>query len=361
MIFTQVTVVFGESQSLENMIKKADSIYFSDPYRSYIYCYEVEQLALKENNQPVRYLAMIGKARFHLLVNQLVVAETEIKFAMNYFKKSNDILRLATAYNLMSVLADKRNNRADMYFYCNETIRLYKQVGNILGEYKATSNLALAYLNDNKLIQAEEVFKALEPMNEKVTSSYSFYYYLNYGNLCSKQERFEEALKLLEKAVEIAIEIKMMDSEITALTFLGSTLFKMGNKSAGLKKLELALEKALEVGLKGELRDVYLELQKIYTLQKNETKLEEVNQRIKELDLEVKQDSIVAAKSRKEIELLEAKKEKEIRLLDKEKQEKISNQQGGSGFFSRYWILIVAGFVIIGVILFLVLNRNNKV
>jgi tetratricopeptide (TPR) repeat protein len=283
LVFLFVGLFFtGEvmSQKTDPKIELADSIYYSDPDRSCKLCNEALVKAKGNADYDIIADAQMCLARYYLLKTNYSFCERNIKASIIHFEKLNNKSRLASAFNLYAILYDRLGEKQKSYDYQNEAIRLFKEIENIQGMSNIMNNLANAYISDNRLSQAKEILDEIETYKDRISQGSLYFFYQNYGYLMLNSQKYKDALSYFEKALKIAQERKMRDSEITAFTFIAKTHIKL-KRFDEANRILLKAETLAEAGnLEYEIQEIYEVQKELFTIQKNAGELERVNNKI---------------------------------------------------------------------------------
>ncbi|HYG51813.1 MAG TPA: tetratricopeptide repeat protein, partial [Flavobacteriales bacterium] len=323
---------------------------------------EALKQAEKEANRLVTADAQICLARYYLLkegyekTKKLIDKSiSQLKLLVDGKNEKQIKSRLASVYNLYSILHYRLGQNQKSYDYQNEAVRLFREIDDIHGMTHIMHNLANSYITDNRLSQAKAMLEEIGNYKDRISLQSLYFYYQNYGLYYMKSGNHKEAHDSFTEALSIAQSQKMVDSEITVLTLLGklAVATKMYKQAYGV--LKEAEEKALEANLEYELKEVYTQqvemnkgMGKFNEMQEIEAKLLALTQNNEakirvEYEKKRKEDSLKIAKSKelmvlREKELLEAHRRRQMMFI---------------------YIPVIGG-IVIGAVIFFVLRARNK-
>jgi tetratricopeptide (TPR) repeat protein len=276
-------LIFSEklhAQNVDEKIELADSIYYSNPDRSCKLCDEALISAKAASDLDNTADAQMCLARYYLLKTNYTLFEANLKPAIKRFKKTNSKSRLASAFNLYGIYFNRIGNKQKSYDYHNESIRLFKEIDNIQGMSNIMVNLANAYIEDNRLAQAKEILDEIETYKDRLSQGTLYFYFQNYGLLMFANSNFNLAIDYFEKALKIAKEERMRDTELTASTLIAKTYIKL-KRFADAEKLLANLEKtALAEDFDFEIQEIFEVQKELFTTQNKNVELEKVIEKI---------------------------------------------------------------------------------
>lgn len=345
-----------QSQKTDPKIELADSIYYSDPDRSCQLCEEAEKRAKSNSDYDIIADAQLCKARYYLLKTDYKRAERNIVNAINHFEKLGNKNRLASAYNLYSIFYGRMNDITKSYDYQNEAIRLFKETKNIQGMTNLMNNLANAYIQDGRLSHAKEILDEIVTYKDRISQPSLYFYFQNYGYYLMVCEKQKEAIENFNKALSIAQNQKMRDSEITAMTYIGRAYLrwkKFKDAELILSQAEL-LAKAIELDF--ELTEIYLAQIDLFKAQNNSTAVSKAQSNLSNLEAKMKAKIIYQDKIRKEKKIKELEIRKKIRKKEKELLEARSVDRNKN----RLMIPLVIGGVLLIIGSVLIFRRKRQ-
>ena len=281
-----------------------------------------------------------------------------------HFAKGNIYNTIGTIY-----LQLKKSDKALSYFRL--AIEYYKKEGNKTGQAVTLGNIGRIYfrrdeyekslaMHDTSLMLAKELdHKMLIALNKT-----------SLGNVYNKQSHYRKAIENYKFAVEIGEEFGGSDTYINALIGLAEANLKLNNLSEAQKYADKAKLQSEMLGLSYQKKNSYKTLVEIHQAKKEYKKALEYSQ-LKEaesdsihamekdkltMELEARYES---EKLEQEIELQKRELELAIRELD------LSNEtnealQAGNDWKTAVIYLSFLGFLMLGIVFFLVVNRQRQ-
>lgn len=207
---------------LENKLKTADVIYFSDPDSSYHISLEVESSASKTNNQKNLVIAKIYVARYLLLKSSLDDAMVKLNEAIEISSKHDFENELAYAYKLKAILLKRLNKPNDCVLLQEKAISIYRKTNNKKGLISALINLSLDYINTKQFDLAQKTLNEIEN-SDSLSTTNSYFLHQNKGKLNVTLGYYDIAIKEFYIALNISEANKMYNSQATILMEIGKT------------------------------------------------------------------------------------------------------------------------------------------
>ncbi|MCL5127685.1 tetratricopeptide repeat-containing sensor histidine kinase [Algibacter sp. L4_22] len=298
-----------------------------------------------------------------------LLLESKIKLAVEYKYKDNyakalkqylDAIEIAKRYNKdqclsrcyvnISVIYRVQKEHIQTILYLTKALEVYKKDGDDVEVAKILNNLAACHIKTGDLKSATNAIDSAIPVFEKAKlDSWLSYAYELKGTVYIKKEKFNQALKWLNKSEEIHTNIDKRRYKIPLYLHLANTYL-------GLKRSDIAegyALKALEISKALNILDGRDEILKIlYKIKKANNSYEESLTYLEELkDIS---DTINKKNNIKELRILksnlESEQEKEQYILESEQKQVI---QRGYIYIS---VLIILAFLII----IIILKKNNK-
>lgn len=339
------------------LIDIAKSIYYSIPDSSIGYCEQAEEISKKNNLEVQLAYSLNCECRYLLLKGDIKTSIEKINQSITLFEKHNELNGLAKAYSQKSIALGKLNNSTEKIVYLYKAKDIYSKLNDKPGIVSVLSNLANTYISHNQYSLALKALDECALLNLPKSGD-EFFVELNYGNVFFGLDDQEKAISHYKKAIEVAHQFKMLDSEITGLTNLAESYLKQKNisesKNTYLKALQLAKENNLMVEESDALKGM--------------TDLFELEEDYKNAFLSLKkyktiQDSILNVEKVKSINNIEHK----LQLTEKEKiitQQSLSLEKEKVALASskNNALLLIAGLIIagIGFVFLFYYNRKTK-
>jgi serine phosphatase RsbU (regulator of sigma subunit)/Flp pilus assembly protein TadD len=337
------------------LVDIAKSIYINIPDSSIGYCEQAEELSKKYNLEVQLAYSLHCESRYILLKGDLKTTIEKLNKAISLFEKNNELKGLAKAYSLKSIALGRLNKNKERIEHLDKAKEIYTKLNDKDGLISIYLNIANAYIDGGKYIQALNVLEERAKLDPKEDGS-NFYVEIYYGNIYYNLNQIEEAIKHYKKSVLIAHQYKMLDSEITGLTHLAESYQKQKNtpeaKSYYFQALDLAKQSNLMVeeadALKGmtELYETEQDYKNAFTSLKQYKKI---------------QDSIFNIEKIKNINEVENK----LQLTQKEKiiaEQSLSLEKEKVALASskNNTLMLIAGLVIVGVAFIFLFYYNGK-
>jgi serine phosphatase RsbU (regulator of sigma subunit) len=337
------------------LVDIAKSIYNSIPDSSIGYCEEAEVLSKKYNLEIQLAYSLHCESRYILLKGDLKTTIEKLNQAISIFEKNNELKGLAKAYSLKALTLGRLNKDKERIEHLEKAKEIYTKLNDKDGLSNVYLNIANAYIDGGKYIQALSVLGERANLNISDGGS-NFYVEIYYGNIYFHLNQIDEAIKHFKKSVLIANQYKMLDSEITGLTKLAETYQKQKNipeaKSYYFQALDLAKQSNLMVeeadALKGmtDLYETEQDYKNAFTSLKQYKKI---------------QDSIFNIEKIKNINDIENK----LQLTEKEKiiaEQSLSLEKEKVALASskNNTLLLIAGLTIVGIAFLFLFYYNGK-
>jgi serine phosphatase RsbU (regulator of sigma subunit) len=342
-------------QRIALLLDVARSIYYTIPDSSIRYCEQAEEISVKNNLEVQLAKSLICETRYSLLKGDLKISIENLNKAIYLFEKNNDKNGLAAAYSLKSNAVGRIGKQKEELEYLLKSKLIYESISNVKGLASTLHDLSYVYCSHGKYGNALSALEELKKLNLPKSSG-DFYSEINYGGIFFKQDKITEALTHFEKAVKIAHEYKMLDSEITGITHVAECYQSLNKLETAQEYYQSALLLATENHLLVEEKDA---LKGIVDLYEKEKKYNSAYTSLKRLKLI--EDSLFNIEKIKSINDIEHKlqlteKEKIIAeqslSLEKEKVELASSKNNT--------LMLIAGLIIAGIAFVFLFYYNSK-
>jgi len=169
--------------------------------------------------------------------------------AAEYFILINDKRRLANYYSLLGDWSQKQKLNTQTIINYNKASKLYKLIGNTIGDISVYNKIGQNYYNLDDFSNAMlNYFKALELAEKKQDERQIGNAYINISNVLNAQQEYENAIVYLRKSLTIFEKAK-------SLYNIGVCYNNIAANYIYQDSLDLALdylEKALEIYIKSE-------------------------------------------------------------------------------------------------------------
>lgn len=332
------------SQTVEDKLNFADSVYYSNPDTTFVICNEVESESKNQKHLFIRSQLCI--ARYYLLKADLETAGKLLNDIIELCTNTEDLKFLARVYKLKSNLLDRINRKEEGIEFLEKSIKTYYLAKDSLGAYGTTINLVLRYLDFKQYDKALETLEFLESKKDELGFSQNYFIYQNWAKYYLEISEPKNALPYVYKAIEVAEKNKMIDSQATIYMILCKTFLSLKR----LDEAQSAIEKSVLISKNNNLMHELDEALKIQIL------LFEQQGKYKE--------AFIALKEKKEIEnkIYDIERINKINYYDRklqlaehqreiaEKDLKLKNQEfslNRSAYINRVMTAIILSVVII--------------
>lgn len=345
------------TSNLSYLLHQADSIYFSNPDSSYFISQQVLDLSKQNHDHASEAKSLVFIGRYYLLKSQLEDAEKSFNSAQGLYTDLHDLRGKAYVLKLKSILLDRLGNHQESRKSLEEAIGLYENTNDKKGLITSLLNITLDYMEDQELNKADSAVMKLENMISYFSKSDYYYHYQNKGSLLVLHKKYAEALEALNKAYQVAITEKMIDSQATILMKLGAVYTTLSRFSEAESHLLRSKDICTKNTLDHELVETYSELISLYQKMNDFKKAFECirsQNDLKEKILDIEKLNRIASLEKK---LAISEKQKE---LDEEKinlQE--SKTQNQYLFFVVIFIAAISGFLVF--LFFRTRSLKNKI
>jgi serine phosphatase RsbU (regulator of sigma subunit) len=337
------------------LIDIAKSIYHSIPDSSIGYCEDAEELSKKHNLEVQLAYSLHCECRYLLLKGDIKTTIEKLNKAINLFEKNKELNGLGKAYSLKSIALGRLSKKEEELDYLLKAKAIYISLKDNEGLSHILTNLANCYSDigqyQNGLNTLEEFQKLKLP-----SSNLDFYIEINYGGIYYSQNNINEALLHFEKAVAVAHQYKMLDSEITGITHLAECHQRLNNLNKAHAYYQDALKLATENQLLVEEKDALKGIVDLYESEKNYNSAFFTLKRLKLIE-----DSLLNIEKLKSINDIEHK----LQLTEKEKiiaEQSLSLEKEKVALASskNNTLMLIAGLVIVGIAFAFLFYYNSK-
>ncbi len=230
------------------LIDIASSIYFSTPDSSIEYCEKAEALSKKYNLEVQLAYSLHCESRYLLLKGDIKTTIEKLNKAISLFEKNNELKGLAKCYSLKSVAVGRLKQYNEQLVFLLKTKSIYTQLNDKRGLASAFTNLSNTYNSLKQYDSALSVLKQCDHLNHP-DKKIKFFSEISYGLTYFNQHNLPEAIKHYKNCIDVAVNQKMVDSEITGLTELADCYLYLGN----IKLAETNYNAALVLATKHQL------------------------------------------------------------------------------------------------------------
>jgi serine phosphatase RsbU (regulator of sigma subunit) len=337
------------------LIDIARSIYNSIPDSSIGYCENAEELS-KINNLDVQLAYSLHcECRYLLLKGDLKTTIEKLNKAITLFEKNKELKGLAKAYSLKSIALGRLEKREEELDYLLKAKAIYISLNDNQGISNTLQNMSHAYSDNRQFQKALSALEELKKLNLPKNGK-DFYTEINYGGIYFNQGQIREALLHFQKAVSIAHDYKMLDSEITGITHIAECYQSLNDLGKAQIYYQNALTLATENHLLVEEKDALKGIVDLYEQEKNYNSAFFTLKRLKLIE-----DSLLNIAKIKSINDIEHK----LVLTEKEKiiaEQSLSLEKEKVALASskNNTLMLIAGLVIFGIAFLFLFYYNSK-
>ncbi len=263
-LFTGSYCCAQSQKEIAGLLKKSDSLYFSNPDSSMALCALAEASALNIKDTVLIVKAKIGKARYLILKTDLEKAEEELNEVIAYVERHPEKNLLAKAYSLKSIIMGRVGNEKEDVLYLEKAYHLYKESGNKQGQISSLLNLLLDYNKQNQLNKSKAALDTLMKMQTYFKKADFYFYYQNLGSYYLFQHKYNKAIQAFSQAKHEAEKNQMIDSYATILSTIAIPYKKKGDFAKAEEYLKISIHVAQENKLSHELNEALTELISLY-------------------------------------------------------------------------------------------------
>jgi len=290
---------------------------------------------------------------------------------VNYFRDNQRFKDAAAYMNKIAFVYWENGNPNEAINYFQKAIPLNRKVNNLNNIKKIYSNIALLYSDMEDLQQAKKFFrKSLSVRREIGNKKEIVAGLVDLAYALSLTNDYREANKKLQEALKVSKEEEYRKMTLNIYNLLARNYNEVGNlrKHKEFRDKHRTLQQHLETA---SLKENYQEKEEQSEAELRRTKKEkeetEAEFRLRQLKYERRQDSIQDVVQRKQdsiekVELKDSLNQVQIKQQKRrmELQEARLAQQKARQRVQRLIIYSVAGGLILGVVLLIVLFRSNK-
>jgi serine phosphatase RsbU (regulator of sigma subunit) len=252
------------AQSAEELIKRCDSIYASNPDSSFVLSRNVELLATQSHDTLLLCRAYARNARYLILKSRFEESAEAINKSIELAQASKLTVEEAYATKLKAILQKRIGNLDESIQLKIKSAELYKSVNDADGECNVLLNLSLDYIDRKQFSEAKKALDRVASFTAIMQTNMGYYYHQDFGLLLLAQKDYKGAIAEFEIARPYAKEHKMIDSYVSLLTFIAAAQMGEGDLQKAEKSLEEACKIARENKLDNELDEALVKLTELY-------------------------------------------------------------------------------------------------
>ncbi len=254
------------SQNIDEQLKMANQIYYVNPDSSFQLYKELEnELSKTENNQIELAQTRLGQVKYLVLKTRFDEASKILSEIIPILKKYEKIDDLANCYSLKSIMAHKIKEKENTFKYAHAAYSLYVKSGNLDGELRVLTNLAMDYMNYQMYDSAYIALNKLFAYETKMSNPKKYYMFQNFGMYYYEIKDYKNAVYNFEKALQIAETENMTDSKATVLMLISKTYLAKKGYTKAFSFIEKSILISKEHKLIYELNEAYDQLILLYS------------------------------------------------------------------------------------------------
>lgn len=294
-------------------------------------------------------------ANYYASKNQQSLAIEHYLRCIDFFESIDDYWLLADVYVEMSSLytnlemfaksGEAMENRIRIIESRNLNVNKYEAYTRAMWTmYDAQNYEKALYYRDRK-----EELVSKQNQEDFLADSYSLE-----GHILMDQKKYEEAIPILEKALEISMRLGRVQSDEWEAYRLSDCYYQVKDYKNALQ-YALKSQELLDPGNLRLKRNLNLILAEIYDALDRESQAYKHLKIYTDLIKESKDEDVASLVMRAEVRSVLDKKEKEIDLLEQEQY--VKEQENKT---QRLWIISIGGALLSALLVSLILYRNNK-
>ena len=316
---------------------------------------EIQKLvaSIKDNKEtgPLNFML----ANYYSGKEQQTLAVEHYLRCIDFFESIDDYWMLADVYAEMTNLYSNLDMFAKAAEAMENRIRIIESHDLGINKYFAYNQVMWTMYDAKNYSRAlyyrDQKEKLVTDQNREdfLADSYSLE-----GHIFLDQKKFNDAIPLLEKALEISLRLNRLQSDEWEAFRLAECYYQIEDYNKALK-FALTSEELLSVGNMRLERNLNLLFAEIYDALGKKNQAYKYLKTYTDLLKESKEKDVVSLVMRAEVRSVLDRKEKEIDLLEQE--QNIKEQENKT---QRFWIISIAGAFLSALLVSLILYRNNK-
>lgn len=276
--------------------------------------------------------------------------------ALKWNEEMGNLPELAASYRCMASVFNSQTNFKKAIELFKKDLELHTRLSDKKSVGRALNNIAFCFLREKLIDSALHYNQIALNFNQQLNDDYLLAFsYRNMGDLFEFNGKNDSARLYYSKAIEKAEKVNSIQLQLTARYRIGRNLSSEKKYTEAIKYLEKALALGIQMGAKSETSLIYNLLSLAY----------EGNGQYKDAFLAQKKysalnDSLYQEKSRSKLAEMQAKfeaekKQSEINQLKKEKQQQ--EKEGRQKTFLNISLIVTS---LIFIIMLVVIWRRNK-
>lgn len=342
-----------------NIIRRA--LIYDSPEKALIYNKKFGELAQKLGLERKHAISKAYEATSYIPMGQYDEALKSLFIAEKYFSENDDFSPLSSVYNSIAAVYERteRDSLAEVYFRKGYDLALQNE--DVPRQALALNNISNIYYRAGNYEKSEELMEQVLSFKEVLNTDYTIKYNINYANSLLKLEKYQKAERIYNEIIQTEGELDNF-TECVVYKGLGRLRLLQKRGEEAVKHLQRALQLSDQFNFEEERIEILQYITDAYTLIQD---YKNAYQYQKSYHFAV--DSLMTAE--KDKNLIDAltkfdteKKQQEIELLSTKNELKDLQLQQASQF--RWFLLLgIIGLVIIAFFLIrlqYIKSRNNK-
>jgi serine phosphatase RsbU (regulator of sigma subunit) len=231
LLFSLVTLAL-HAQSSAELLAQCDAVYSADPDSSLKLAENALDLAAAQKDSATIAYAKAKCARYHILKSDFESATDCLNSAIEIQQRIGATSGLAYSYKLKAIMQKRIGNTGEALELQQESVRLYREAGDMEGMCAALINLTLDYIREEQFDQADAALDTIAAHPEGMNGSSAYFYWQNRGKLQSAREDYTGALACYDSAKAVALRYALVDSYVTLLSLMAETDIQLGRLDA---------------------------------------------------------------------------------------------------------------------------------
>lgn len=276
--------------------------------------------------------------------------------ALKWNEEMGNLPELAASYRCMASVYNSQTNFKKAIELFKKDLELHTRLSDKKSVGRALNNIAFCFLREKSIDSALHYNQIALSFNQKLNDDYLLAFsYRNMGDLFEFNQKNDSARLYYSQAIEKAVKVNSIQLQLTAGYRIGRNLSSEKKYREAIKYLEKALALGIQMGAKSETALIYNLLALAY----------EGNGQYKNAFLAQKKysslnDSLYQERSRSKLAEMQAKfeaekKQSEINQLKKEKQQQ--EKQSQQKTFLNISLIVTS---LIFIIMLFIIWRRNK-
>lgn len=235
-------------EEVKVLLDKANDVFLSNPDSSLILKIKAESLIENSDSDELKAEVYNSLASTYLQKAQLKKTADYLDQAIKLCSKKNNQTE-AWNYKLRANLLQRLGENDKSIAYQNKAMEIYLENGDTLSYAGTAVNTFLDYKHQKDTANCRLVIEKLDSLKDYFKGDMAYFYYQNKGMYYQMVSKNNWADIYFNKAYQISLEEKMIDSRATILSLLGE------NKLAEKKYLEAEkhLKEAIELSQQNNL------------------------------------------------------------------------------------------------------------